>query len=59
MCVQEEERRLSKRKRKQVNKQRARLAEKMNLKMVLKGDGGPVMESNDMFTLADIKNDQV
>ncbi|KAL0893944.1 hypothetical protein ABMA27_014028 [Loxostege sticticalis] len=54
--LQDEERRLSKRKRKQLNKQRQKLAEKMNLKMVLKGDGGPIMESNDMFQLSSIKN---
>ncbi|XP_063821808.1 pre-rRNA 2'-O-ribose RNA methyltransferase FTSJ3 [Ostrinia nubilalis] len=56
--LQDEERRLSKRKRKQLNKQRQKLAEKMNLKMVLKGDGGPIMESNDMFQLSSIKNAQ-
>ncbi|CAD0196819.1 unnamed protein product [Chrysodeixis includens] len=54
--LQDEERRQSKRKRKQLNKQRQKLAEKMNLKMVLKGDGGPILESNDMFQLSDIKN---
>ncbi|KPJ06116.1 Putative rRNA methyltransferase 3 [Papilio machaon] len=54
--LQDEERRLQKRKRKQLNKQRQKLAEKMNLKMVLKGDGGPILESNDMFRLSDIKN---
>ncbi|CAG9783776.1 unnamed protein product [Diatraea saccharalis] len=54
--LQDEERRLSKRKRKQLNKQRQKLAEKMNLKMVLKGDGGPILESNDMFQLSSIKN---
>lgn len=31
----------------------------MNLKMVLKGDGGPILESNDMFQLSDIKNAEV
>ncbi|XP_063620376.1 pre-rRNA 2'-O-ribose RNA methyltransferase FTSJ3 [Cydia splendana] len=54
--LQDEERRQSKRKRKQLNKQRQKLAEKMNLKMVLKGDDGPILESNDMFRLSDIKN---
>ncbi|CAH0406467.1 unnamed protein product [Chilo suppressalis] len=56
--LQDEERRLTKRKRKQLNKQRQKLAEKMNLKMVLKGDGGPIMESNDMFQLSSIKSAQ-
>ncbi|XP_034840211.1 pre-rRNA 2'-O-ribose RNA methyltransferase FTSJ3 [Maniola hyperantus] len=56
--LQEEERKQSKRKRKQLNKQRQKLAEKMNLKMVLKGDDGPIMESHDMFKLADIKNSE-
>lgn len=27
--------------------------------MVLKGDGGPILESNDMFKLSDIKNAEV
>ncbi|XP_059054381.1 pre-rRNA 2'-O-ribose RNA methyltransferase FTSJ3 [Achroia grisella] len=54
--LQDEERRLSKRKRKQLNKQRQKLAEKMNLKMVLKGDDGPILENHDMFKLSDIKN---
>lgn len=27
--------------------------------MVLKGDGGPILESNDMFQLSDIKNAEV
>ncbi|XP_046964804.1 pre-rRNA 2'-O-ribose RNA methyltransferase FTSJ3 [Vanessa cardui] len=54
--LQEEEKRQLKRKRKQLNKQRQKLAEKMNLKMVLKGDDGPILESHDMFTLADIKD---
>ncbi|XP_060800511.1 pre-rRNA 2'-O-ribose RNA methyltransferase FTSJ3 [Amyelois transitella] len=54
--LQDEDRRLTKRKRKQLNKQRQKLAEKMNLKMVLKGDDGPIMESHDMFKLSDIKN---
>nr|XP_026495390.1 pre-rRNA processing protein FTSJ3 [Vanessa tameamea] len=54
--LQEEEKRQLKRKRKQLNKQRQKLAEKMNLKMVLKGDDGPILESRDMFTLADIKD---
>lgn len=31
----------------------------MNLKMVLKGDDGPILESNDMFRLSDIKNADV
>ncbi|CAF4771484.1 unnamed protein product [Pieris macdunnoughi] len=54
--LQDEEKRLLKRKRKQLNKQRQKLAEKMNLKMVLKGDDGPILESNDMFRLSDIKD---
>ncbi|GBP69934.1 pre-rRNA processing protein FTSJ3 [Eumeta japonica] len=54
--LQDEERRQLKRKRKQLNKQRQKLAEKMNLKMVLKGDDGPIMESDDMFKLSDVKN---
>lgn len=54
--LQNEEKRQLKRKRKQLNKQRQKLAEKMNLKMVLKGDDGPILESHDMFSLADIKN---
>ncbi|VVC87382.1 unnamed protein product [Leptidea sinapis] len=54
--LQEEEKRSLKRKRKQLNKQRQKLAEKMNLKMVLKGDDGPILECNDMFSLSDIKN---
>ncbi|CAH0720885.1 unnamed protein product, partial [Brenthis ino] len=56
--LQDEERRQLRRKRKQLNKQRQKLAEKMNLKMVLKGDDGPILESHDMFTLADIKDNE-
>ncbi|KAL4710726.1 hypothetical protein ACJJTC_004371 [Scirpophaga incertulas] len=56
--LQDEERRLTKRKRKQLNKQRQKLAEKMNLKMVLKGDGGPILECNDMFQLSSVKNSE-
>lgn len=59
LIFQEEERKQLKRKRKQLNKQRQKLAEKMNLKMVIKGDGGPILECNDMFQLADIKSAKV
>ena len=53
--IKEEESKELKRKRKKANKERQKLNEKLNLKMVLKGDEGPVMEGDDMFTLKEIK----
>lgn len=49
--LQAEEERESKRKRKRVNKERKKLQDRLNLKMVLKGDEGPRDEGEEMFDL--------
>ncbi|XP_034252036.1 pre-rRNA 2'-O-ribose RNA methyltransferase FTSJ3 [Thrips palmi] len=55
-ALTEEEKAEVKRKRKKTNKERAKLQEKMNLKMVLKGDLGPVIEEAEGFNLRTINN---
>ncbi|XP_076749770.1 pre-rRNA 2'-O-ribose RNA methyltransferase FTSJ3 isoform X2 [Xylocopa sonorina] len=47
-----------KRKKKKVNKERQKLNERLNLKMIHRGNEGPIMESDDMFTLKEIKTHQ-
>lgn len=56
--LKEEEAKELKKKRKRVLKQRAKLNEKMNLKMVLKGDEGPKLEEEGIFTLEQIKTNE-
>ncbi|XP_063226148.1 pre-rRNA 2'-O-ribose RNA methyltransferase FTSJ3 isoform X2 [Bacillus rossius redtenbacheri] len=52
--LQEEERRDLKRKRKLVNKERKKLQDRLNLKMVLRGDEGPQLEGDEMFSLSQV-----
>ncbi|XP_076243684.1 pre-rRNA 2'-O-ribose RNA methyltransferase FTSJ3 [Calliopsis andreniformis] len=53
-----EEARELKRKRKKANKERQKLNERLNLKMIHKGNEGPILEGDDMFSLKEIKTHQ-
>jgi AdoMet-dependent rRNA methyltransferase SPB1 len=57
--LQEEEARDLKRKRKRTNKERKKLQDRLNLKMVLQGDEGPKLERHDMFQLKQIESSKV
>ncbi|KAJ4434370.1 hypothetical protein ANN_22929 [Periplaneta americana] len=52
--LQDEEAREMRRKRKRTNKERKKLQDKLNLKMILRGDEGPKLEAADMFELKQI-----
>jgi AdoMet-dependent rRNA methyltransferase SPB1 len=57
--LQEEEVRDLKRKRKRTNKERKKLQDRLNLKMVLRGDEGPRLERSDVFQLKQIESSKV
>lgn len=48
-----------KRKKKKVSKERIKLNDRLNLKMVHKGDQGPKLEGDDMFSLKEIKTHEI
>lgn len=54
--LKEEEAREQKRKKRLAEKARVKLQEKMDLKMVLEGDKGPMLEEESMFRLSTIKS---
>lgn len=54
--LQQEEVQDLKRKRKRTNKERKKLQDRLNLKMVLRGDEGPKLERSDMFQLKQIES---
>ena len=56
--VKAEEVRELKRKRRKANKERQKLNERLNLKMIHKGNEGPILEGDDMFRLREIKTYQ-
>ncbi|XP_065332411.1 pre-rRNA 2'-O-ribose RNA methyltransferase FTSJ3 [Cloeon dipterum] len=57
--LKESERKELKRKKKTVLKERRKLQQKLDLKMVFKGDDGPKMDDDEMFELKTIKSNKV
>ncbi|KAJ8969691.1 hypothetical protein NQ317_014237 [Molorchus minor] len=56
--LQDEEYHEQKRKKKKFKKERKKLNERLNLKMILKTDGGPTMEADELFALKQVSDNK-
>lgn len=56
--IQKEEYKDEKRKRKTALKERKKLSDRLNLKMIVKNDAGPTVEADDLFSLKLLKSNK-